>query len=1701
MKSMNTVLKRMVAFLCVAAIIISCSPYAMAEEAENFTRRESLYSVEEAKQAEKSVAVEKVYKEESSVSHLSHEEAKERQEKLEQQKEVSEISLFADNENEYSEIVYIYNVADLYDIDGHVGGYYEFKNNISISDIDWKPIHLHNATINGNGHRVNMKINGTAKAGQYVALFSGSDNYLTDLRLDLDLDLTVNGGMVKPLGDVYAHNCTIIGDMNVYVKTRYYSQDDPSIVRHLFTDAVYGIDSGSSNRYIGNITVSGDYEETNEIKPGSFDVYILTNCIDSIFEGNIYVEMCPKYLFKRYSGWISQAKLYGITKSKNCHLLGNIYVSADSYSIYDSEECSIVGNITADLFGRLKFNSVGNSPYLSYNSVYGISDSKNSYIAGDINITGDDAYHDGREMYTHIFRGIYSSENCYITGNITGTKVGLVGILGNNCSITGNINIFNVYRQTVYCAIDGNYNSLYGNIYCELGKGEDYRCSVTGSRGYNNTIIGSFTVKHLASGITTSVPEGTVPTYFCYPCSNGLGHVTHGEGLTYQGGYPACEVCYAKVEKMAKFTYEDHPYETEEYVEPNPVIPISFSIQVVNAISGLPIEGAEVSADSSTESTDRNGIATFKQDCHIGGLYIQKNGKILHTENDYIAHKGINIIRVTDVHIDKDSFNFGNNASETITGAEIEIAGKKLPVINQSMEFNMDLFEAVSVAYNPSDNTLEVLMDLEKIHAEDALKKEWVEKYSEFSDVFDEAINGTLDPDKMHRYNVSTGSKGNAGKLRKKFGIDGDITAFGFLKLKLDEDISILEGGVTIAGSLEKKGTLPVPSAPWIYFAYGLEGSLAAGVEAKLINSSYNTPEFNINGLATFGLEPQIGTGFGFKDFLAVEVGVEGELGAKAEFPFKSFPESFSSELSASVYSLINTLGFEKKGSWEFANIQIYPRKKSLMLMSIASQDELKIVERNYNNGIELMSQEDGVIKSGLYPYTAIKLADMGSGKKLMVWLDDDVERDLYNKTALYYSFYDGAKWSEPQHVYDDETADFEFELKTAGSKAILVWQNINSKLTEEDTVTTTAKKSELCYMEFYYNGWLGTTSWSEPVSITTDNTVYEYNPDIITDNYSNTVVWKSNETNNVFAEFDALPENVHTKELSSDETSTVFEDKIVYDLLCGENNIAVITDSDDKSETIGTWLYINGTVVHQSDHLISGLSYSNGKFYFHENGSIMRIAIDGTEAEVFAENVNASARVVNDTTVISELVDGFKSELYVSYLVGEKWSAPMQLTDFGGRIRSWKCSLDTLGNISVAAAVADVNKEGENISQSVRLMYKDTAPIADIVLTDVYAKNVTRGETATVYIGITNNTKELINTFYTEIKAGENILYYGDITISGLSASETGYAEVGVNIPMDFEKQEITITISAHNIEESNQKNNSKTDIWGYSDLEVSLDGKFIKSEGIATAVVTNKGCETASNTLITLENDKGEIIYNRKTDEIAPGKSITLDIEIPEAYRTLAAGTNRIVYTAKVSGNSEETVEWNNKASYVFENKADKIVSLDTTEVILRIGESYMPEVTIFPSGSHAELYMVSADEDVVTVDESGTVTAVGEGIATVSYYTQDTVVPSLLTVIVRDTLGELKIVEEYEKYNRLYLTVDTTGALFPGETANLFVAAYDAVGKLCSIEIYDDVKYSKQVEVEADYFDSMVLKMFLWSTTRSMTPVATSLCYFKK
>src|SRR5699024_8254417 len=107
------------------------------------------------------------------------------------------------------------------------------------------------------------------------------------------------------------------------------------------------------------------------------------------------------------------------------------------------------------------------------------------------------------------------------------------------------------------------------------------------------------------------------------------------------------------------------------------------------------------------------------------------------------------------------------------------------------------------------------------------------------------------------------------------------------------------------------------------------------------------------------------------------------------------------------------------------------------------------------------------VIKNNVYPYGTPSITSIDDNRELMVWVDDDKDRNDYNRTALYYSISENNAWSEPKQVNNDGTADFSPEIIKHKDNIYVAWQNTSKKFDDDVTFNEMLKNIQISIAQF----------------------------------------------------------------------------------------------------------------------------------------------------------------------------------------------------------------------------------------------------------------------------------------------------------------------------------------------------------------------------------------------------------------------------------------------------------------------------------------------------------------------------------------------------------------------------------------------------------------------------------------------------------
>jgi alpha-tubulin suppressor-like RCC1 family protein/uncharacterized protein YjdB len=154
------------------------------------------------------------------------------------------------------------------------------------------------------------------------------------------------------------------------------------------------------------------------------------------------------------------------------------------------------------------------------------------------------------------------------------------------------------------------------------------------------------------------------------------------------------------------------------------------------------------------------------------------------------------------------------------------------------------------------------------------------------------------------------------------------------------------------------------------------------------------------------------------------------------------------------------------------------------------------------------------VLQTNVYPQAAPLLLDIPDDR-MLVWLGDNTDRSLANRTEIQYSRYnpDTDSWSAPAAIHDDGTADFYVEAGQDNGDAFVIWQNIGQPIADEEAeLTRYSSLSEILVSRYdRTNG-----AFEEPVRLTANDTL-DFMPHISVNNGKALAVWLNNADNDLF--------------------------------------------------------------------------------------------------------------------------------------------------------------------------------------------------------------------------------------------------------------------------------------------------------------------------------------------------------------------------------------------------------------------------------------------------------------------------------------------------------------------------------------------------------------------------------------------------------
>lgn len=260
-----------------------------------------------------------------------------------------------------------------------------------------------------------------------------------------------------------------------------------------------------------------------------------------------------------------------------------------------------------------------------------------------------------------------------------------------------------------------------------------------------------------------------------------------------------------------------------------------------------------------------------------------------------------------------------------------------------------------------------------------------------------------------------------------------------------------------------------------------------------------------------------------------------------------------------------------------------------------------------------------------------------------------------------------------------------------------------------------------------------------------------------------------------------------------------------------------------------------------------------------------------------------------------------------------------------------------------------------------------------------------------------------------------------------------------------------------------------------------VTIDNNIITGSkvGETTLVVTYVDGSTAeitvnvktlafANTTKSVNKDENSTID--LTSEVASGTPISWtssDTDVATIDETTG------ILTPIADGTTTITIvdEFGNEATMEVEITSKEVVQVEKTSVNLETTDTYQIVIT---NGANPKGY-ASDNKNVATVDETGLITAVGEGTATITITSQDDVTTNIVVNVKNPTPVEISsskssmtvgettaisvdngVVSEWKSSNEKVATVDKDGNVTAVASGKVTITATDKVGNTSSVDI---------------------------------------------
>ena len=541
---------------------------------------------------------------------------------------------------------------------------------------------------------------------------------------------------------------------------------------------------------------------------------------------------------------------------------------------------------------------------------------------------------------------------------------------------------------------------------------------------------------------------------------------------------------------------------------------------------------------------------------------------------------------------------------------------------------------------------------------------------------------------------------------------------------------------------------------------------------------------------------------------------------------------------------------------------------------------------------------------------------------RMMLFMDDDGSAG-HNYQQLYFSLYDASTgtWGDPQLVSDDLAPDIEFDAVSDGSNIYITYTQ-SGLITDPDTEDLSPLVSTFEIWAASYDAKSGQFTGHTNLS---QNTTYDYLPQIAVDHDGACVVWVSNHTGDFFAQnannvlfLSRLGSNGWSEAAPLTGYGATVTD-MDLGMLEGKLRIAAIRDMDSSLTTdddLSVYLIdLDGTIrqLQTQTNENSGITFAKldgeENLLWFNNANIYRIdCADGTPAYLFAEPIQGLTNYFKLVNMGSEDIllfakgsttyDSVGNALYGSDIYGivcknGVWGQPVCFKDTqNGRYVEYfdaMCCNDQLVIPYLSTAVS-FGAEDFTTSSDLRCILVDLPQDLTLVQVDVDKQTLYNGSDIAITAVIANHSWCATESIRISLLTEDGTVVWQDNISYTIPSGKNG--EITVEIPHAILDKAVNyfLQVQSNDYTEAKMADNMLPLTLWQADMEVVARYVRLGSGDILQYALSNLGGINGSGTLYVYKLVDGQkvTLYTKAVSALVPGQTISGTLNITDNFYT---------------------------------------------------------------------------------------------------------------------------------------------------------------------------------------------------------------------